>query len=100
MSGLNSKVRCSEEYPALWRIRYSYSQRIVQSVYGTGEVETIGRQNATEDFDVIATTAELAQAAYVEKHKPEHYTRLTDPERICYIDASIGIGSMYGGRWV
>lgn len=100
MSGLNSKERCCNEYPALWRIRYSYSQRIVRSVEGTGEVETVGKQTAAEDFDVVAVTAELALAAYADKHKPEHYTRLTNPERICYIDASIGIGSMYGGRWV
>lgn len=100
MSGLKSKERCCNEYPALWRIRYSYQQQIVQSVYGTGEVETIGHQPAEEDFDVIAVTAELALAAFVDQRKPHSYTRLTNPERICYIDASIGIGSMYGGRWV
>lgn len=100
MSGLKSKERCANDYPALWRVKYQYRQAIVQSIPFTGEVETVGHQTAEEDFDVIAVTAELALAAYVDKHKPEHYTRLTDPERICYIDAAINIASMYGGRWV
>lgn len=92
MSGLQSKENCSGGFPALWRIKYSYQQRICRSVEGTGEVETLGHRLAEEAFDVIAVTAELALAAYVDKHRPEYYTRLTNPERVCYIDATLLIG--------
>jgi hypothetical protein len=56
MSTKESKENCAGRYPALWRIKYQFNQRIVRSVYGTGEVETVGMQLADAQYDVVALT--------------------------------------------
>lgn len=77
MSDLQSKDNCAGRYPALWRIRYEYTEC-------TGEFVTRVRQ-----FDVVALSEGLALAAFNEEHSPVIYTRLTNPERVCYVDAIV-----------
>lgn len=87
MSTKESKENCAGRYPALWRIKYQFNQRIVRSVWGTGEVETVGTQLADAQYDVVAQTADLASAAF----KDHVYTPLNpgEPEFICYVDATV-----------
>lgn len=100
MSTKESKEGCCGDYPALWRIAYNFTQDIVQSVPFTGEVERVGSQKASEFFDVIAVTPELALAAWAKEYgRREQYKegdrfgvkRTAEPEFICYVDAQIGM---------
>lgn len=77
------------DYPSLWRIKYRYDQRIIRSIPGTGEVETVGTQRADSQYDIVALTAGLA----AETFKAMHYStqletmEVGEPEWICYVDA-------------
>ncbi len=93
MSNLKSKDNCSGQYPGLWRIHYAYKVPIRDACENTGRYETI-----EADFDVVALTAGIAQETFVMKYAPERYTRLTNPERICYVDA-IMLMKAYGGHF-
>lgn len=92
MSKKEARENCSGAYPALWRIRYEWSQRIVRSVAYTGEVETIGYRPATSDYDVVSLTPEMAMLTFTENcpvHAPSDklFKVLGPPEFICYVDA-------------
>jgi hypothetical protein len=100
MSTKESKDRCVGDYPAMWRIPYRFTQDIVQSTYGTGEVERIGSQEAKEFFDVVAVTPALALAAWEKEygHRENRKDgerfgvwRLDDPKFVCYVDAFVEV---------
>lgn len=82
------------DYPSLWRIRYKFDQRIVRSVPGTGEVETVGTQLAEGVFDVVAQTAGLALETFKVAKYVDQLKEYGEPEWVCYVDA---INSW--GRW-
>lgn len=97
MSDKASKERCCGDYPALWRIKYQFNQRIVRSVYGTGEVETVGMQLADAQYDVVALTPGLANEAF-KKHVYEPISP-AEPEFVCYVDSIVHAARYYGGHF-
>lgn len=102
MSTKESKVRCSGEYPALWRIRYKFEQDIRRSVEGTGETESVGKQVADGEFDCVAMSAPFAMATFL-ANCPVYVGDLrgtpADPEFVAYIDAITLTQKMYGGHF-
>jgi hypothetical protein len=98
MSDKASKENCAGDYPALWRIKYKFDQRIVRSVYGTGEVETVGMQIAEGQYDVVAMTPGLARETF-NKFGPYQPKEPSEPEFICYVDAFCHVGKHYGGHF-
>lgn len=98
MSDKASKERCCGDYPALWRIKYNFDQRIVRSVDGTGEVETVGMQVAQGQYDVVALTPGLARETFL-KHGPYQPKDASEPEFVCYVDAITHTAKYYGGHF-
>lgn len=99
MSALESKdQRGLGDYPALWRIKYDFDQRIVRSVAFTGEVETVGMQVAQGQYDVVALTPGLARETFL-KHGPYQPKNATEPEFVCYVDAITHTMKYYGGHF-
>lgn len=98
MSDKTSKENCTADYPAIWRFTFSYLQRVGHSVWGTGEVETIGHQRASGQFDVMAVNEEFARAAYneeygwKEQHGYDEHKLISGPEFICYVDYIVKSG--------
>lgn len=100
MSDTKSKENCCGQYPAMWRILFSHSIPIrVDDGSGSGDTDFSHMETRNGQFDVIAISADLAQAAFVVDHPPTIYTRLTNPELICYVDAIVHIGKSYGGHF-
>lgn len=99
MSEVNSKDNCVGEYPALWRIMYSHQVPVRVPSGPNGDTDFSHMETRAGQFDVIALTDELAQAAFVAGHPPTLYTRLTNPEKLCYIDAAVHVGRSYGGHF-
>lgn len=85
---------------SLYRIPYEFTQDIVRSVAFTGEVERIGSQQMTAFFDVVASSPELALAAWVNEYgnrekypKGERFAvqRVGEPVLFCDVDKIIEI---------
>lgn len=68
MSLVTPDDRLSGDYRYLWEIRYNTKRRICQSVYGTGEVETIGWDDIVASYHVIAPTEVLARATWQHRY--------------------------------
>lgn len=100
MSTIESKKDCVGTYPSLWRIVFTHESAIrVQSSCGemenTGRYETIVRQ-----YDVIALSEGLA----IESFKLDFpagvgYVLRSGPDRVCFIDAAVGVSKNYGGHF-
>lgn len=98
MSAKPEDPRSFRDHPALWRITYKFDQRIVRSVAGTGEVETVGMQIAGGQYDVVAITPGLARESFL-LHGPYQPKEPSEPEFICYVDAICHIAKGYGGHF-
>lgn len=99
VSATDSKENCVGDYYGVYRFTYTYMQPIGRSVWGTGEVETIGHQLATAYFDVLAVSPALAKAAYDKQfglHLANHdeHTLISGPELLCYVDSMVRVGSL------
>lgn len=99
MSTLESKDRCCGDYPALWRFVYDQVVPVVRSVYGTGEVETVGHTIQETHFDVVALTKELAAATFNADHPPARCKLRSGPDFICYVDRFVHVAKNYGGHF-
>lgn len=98
MSDLKSKDNCSGGYPGLWRILYSHSVP-VRVPDGFGDTAFSHMKTVNGQYDVIALSEGMAQEAFLLDHPAVMYTRLTNPERICYVDAIALVGRNYGGHF-
>lgn len=101
MSDLHSKggVLAGDRHPAVWRILYSHSVSVRVQRDQSGDTEFSHRETQNGQFDVVALTEGLAQEAFLVDHPPTIYTRLTNPERVCYVDAVMHYGRYYGGHF-
>lgn len=104
MSTKQSKERCSGSYPALWRIKFQFTQQIRASVYGTGETEKVGEQLAVYEYDVVSITPEMAMLTLTENcpiYAPgnKDFKVLGPPEFICFVDAITLTQHNYGGHF-
>jgi len=98
MSTKESKERCAGDYPAVWRFTYDHGVRIVHSE--CNEVVTDGWTRGQSNFDVLALTPALAEAAWEKEFgNRSRYAegdnfgvkKLSGPEFICYLDATISV---------
>lgn len=102
MSTKESKERSSGSYPALWRIKFMFTQQIRASVPGTGETEKVGEQLAVYEYDVVSRSPEMAMLTLTENcpiYAPSNkgFKILGPPEFICYIDAITLTQANHGG---
>ena len=95
MSTKESKEHFSGDYLAVWRVTYDHGVRLVHSEMN--EVVTDGWKRGQSNYDVVAVTAELAEAAFIKEYgrrmqykEDDNYgvKKLSGPEFICYVDAA------------
>lgn len=93
MSTLEDSKNLSGDYRWLWEIEYDCLRRIVRSVPGTGEVETVGRERYVAKYHVIAPDEELAKTLW--RRDFVHDTSSANLMRTCTkllrVDAEISI---------
>lgn len=91
MSVIDDSQRLSGDYRWLWEVEMDTKRRIVQSVYGTGEVETIGWEPARVKLHIIAATEALAIAAWQHKHGWDKDCARVSVTKLLRIDYEIDI---------
>lgn len=73
-------------YAWLWEIKFEFDQRIVQSVYGTGEVETVGRRINTTACHIIAPDEASARLAWWRDHHYDEKAKIVSCECLLKVD--------------
>lgn len=100
MSKIPAEMAYATPKPALWRITYSHEVPV--RVPGpASSVDTVFShfEKAVGQFDMVATTAGLALETFNVEYPSHVYTRTSDPERICYVDAITLTAKHYGGHF-
>jgi hypothetical protein len=101
MSTIESKSVSDGKMPRLFRYTYTFELPVRTPDPASGGMDTVFSHMATvtSQFDVVALTAEFADAAFKLARPASLYTLTKGPEAICYIDGIIHAASSYGGHF-
>lgn len=75
----------------VYEIMANIKVRDVRSVYGTGEVETVGHHMEVRSFHVIAKTEAAARLAWWDRYKTDGENKIISCEAIASIDAEVSL---------